>query len=492
MARAGCGLRIAGKTAAGAGRDVGRRISVPAASASFEHSQEARSALRAIAGDPAYGTAALDNPRTLAGLLSDLLPDAPRESGLLLVAAEKNVPAALRDHVRHGMNIGTAISLTASSLAASTAYGRDVCEWVTIEFAIALGLATAEQLAADPQPAAGRPDGAWPTAATDPAAAPAQHLPTETAFGHPAGTPETHPPFAAQMAPPTQPHTLPRPRPRRRPGVVAILGSAVIIALALAGYALFRVSANGSSAAGAPPVTSTPVTSAPGSSTSPSTSPPPVVAGAAPATWGGIWVAQLDSVKVSSGRAALSSTLAKIRLAVPGAQVLTSTNYASLVPNYWVIYYAGGFSDGTEALRFCATRGRTTGNKCLGRYVSHEAADGVYQCYPPVSAPTGNCLHQPASAIDVVESYLTAISLRDWPEAWQLGGKNLGQSYGQMIAGYRQTSRILISHLASNGDAVSVRTLAYESDGALQKYALSYNVQDGVIVAGQSTLISTG
>jgi hypothetical protein len=271
-----------------------------------------------------------------------------------------------------------------------------------------------------------------------------------------------------------------------------MLGSAVVIALALAGYALFRVSAHGSSAGGAPPGTSPPAASTPRSSPTSNTSPPPAVAGATPPTWGGIWVAQLDSVKVSSGRAALSSTLAKIRLEVPAAQVLTSADYASLVPGYWVIYYAGGFSDGTQALRFCAARGRTTGNKCLGRYVSHEAADGDYQCYPPVSAPTGNCFHQPASAIEVVESYLTAISLRDWPEAWQLGGKNLGQTYPQMIAGYRQTGRILISHLASNVDAVLARTLAYETDGALQRYALSYDVQDGVIVAGQSRLISTG
>lgn len=484
------------------------------AAASFEHGQEARSALRAIADDPAYGSAALGNPRILAGLLGDLLPDAPRESGLLLVAAEKNVPAALRDHVRHGMNIRTAISLTASSLAASTAYGPDVCRWVTTEFAIALGLGTAGQLAVEPQQAAGQPGDAWPTAATDPAATSAEQPPTQAAFGHPAVKPDALPPYTTHTAPGQPPPyagqpppyaaspqayathqappALPRPQPRRRPGAVAILVPAVVIALALAGYALFRVSANGSSAGGAPLGTSTPETSTSGSSPSSSTSPPPAVAGATPPTWGGIWVAQLDSVKVSSGQAALSSTLAKIRLEAPGAQVLTSTDYASLYPDYWVIYYADGFSDGTQALRFCAARGRTTGSKCIGRYVSHEAGDLGYQCYPPASAPTGNCFHQPASAVNVVQSYLTAISLRDWPEAWQLGGKNLGQSYRQMIAGYRQTSRILISHLASNGDAVSVRTLAYESDGTLQKYALSYNVQDGVIVAGSSTLISTG
>lgn len=114
-------------------------------------------ALRAIVSDPAYGSDALANPRILAGLLGDLLPDAPRESGLLLAAAEKDVPAALRDHVRHGMDIGTAISLTASSLAASTAFGPEVCEGVTTEFAIALDLGIAEQPLAPPQAAADPP-----------------------------------------------------------------------------------------------------------------------------------------------------------------------------------------------------------------------------------------------------------------------------------------------------------------------------------------------
>ncbi len=172
--------------------------------------------------------------------------------------------------------------------------------------------------------------------------------------------------------------------------------------------------------------------------------------------------------------------------------MLKSTDYASLNPYFWVVYYADGFSDGTRALGFCTAQGLTSRNQCLGRYLSHDRADFSYQCYPPAAAPTPSCSHPPAPPAAVVESYLTSVNARNWAQAWQLGGKNLGQSYSQMVAGYRQTSRVLISHLAVSGDAVSVKALAYETDGAVQRYALNYDVRDGVIVAGRSTLIATG
>lgn len=79
----------------------------------------------------------------------------------------------------------------------------------------------------------------------------------------------------------------------------------------------------------------------------------------------------------------------------------------------------------------------------------------------------------------------------DWPSVWQLGGKNLSPSYSHMVAGYRQTSKIVVTSISNSGDNVSARILAYETTGAVQTYALSYLVSGGVIVAGQSTLLGT-
>ncbi|GAA3368554.1 hypothetical protein GCM10020367_07370 [Streptomyces sannanensis] len=106
---------------------------------------------------------------------------------------------------------------------------------------------------------------------------------------------------------------------------------------------------------------------------------------------GGHWIAQLYSEPVSSGLAARDQRLAKVRQSVPEAQVLRSDDYASLNPGYWVIYAPGPFTDGRSALSFCAERGRTTDNSCIGRYLSTSSADHSLQCHPPVGRPTGRC-----------------------------------------------------------------------------------------------------
>ena len=83
--------------------------------------------------------------------------------------------------------------------------------------------------------------------------------------------------------------------------------------------------------------------------------------------------------------------LARIQAHVPQALVLDSSQYASLRPGYWVIYYQGNFTNGVQALNFCAAHGLSTRNQCIGRYLSHDAAYIAYQCYPPAYNPSGNC-----------------------------------------------------------------------------------------------------
>jgi len=110
------------------------------AESTFEHADEARQALHVIVSDPAYGANTLSNPQQLSNLLTDYLPDAPREVGVLIAAAQARVSESLSEHVAQGMNVSTAVRLTASSFANSTAFAPAVCEWVTSEMAIALGL----------------------------------------------------------------------------------------------------------------------------------------------------------------------------------------------------------------------------------------------------------------------------------------------------------------------------------------------------------------
>lgn len=105
----------------------------------------------------------------------------------------------------------------------------------------------------------------------------------------------------------------------------------------------------------------------------------------------GRWIAQLASVAVSEGSASLQSELRKIQAEIPGAQYLLSSDYASVNPGYWVVYYPGSFSDGTQAIEYCAAHGRTTRDQCVGRFLSHDRQDKTYICLPPGGSQERGC-----------------------------------------------------------------------------------------------------
>lgn len=106
---------------------------------------------------------------------------------------------------------------------------------------------------------------------------------------------------------------------------------------------------------------------------------------------GGSWIAQLFSEPVSTGTATRDRRLAAVRAEVPEARYLRSDDYAALRPGYWVFYAPGPFDDGRAALRFCAEKGRTSGNECVGRYLSDDGADADAICHPPAASPKGRC-----------------------------------------------------------------------------------------------------
>ncbi len=186
-------------------------------------------------------------------------------------------------------------------------------------------------------------------------------------------------------------------RAARWPLVAGVAAAAAVVAAAasvtavLATRAPTASTASGRQTAASPPGNSHPAASSPASRPSADATGTTPAAPSSPAAIANLWIAQLASVPVSNGTARLNTVLARVRRQIPGAQVLDSSLYASLKPGFWVIYYAGSFTDGTQALAYCAAHGRTTGNQCIGRYLSHNAADYYYQCYPPASAATSAC-----------------------------------------------------------------------------------------------------
>jgi eukaryotic-like serine/threonine-protein kinase len=90
-------------------------------------------------------------------------------------------------------------------------------------------------------------------------------------------------------------------------------------------------------------------------------------------------------------------------------------------------------------------------------------------------------------ATAVVEEYFAAINSHNWRKVWELGGRNFGQTYRQMVAGYRFTAHDVVTGIVTHGDTVSLRLSAHQTNGTVQTYRASYEVHDGVITAGHAT-----
>src|SRR5262249_5496168 len=143
--------------------DGGGRVTATA----WEHQREVREALHMIVSDPQLGIPALSNAQVMSNLLKDLLPDAPRETSVLVAAAEAGLAQILLDHVSQGMDAPTAASLAATAFAARAPFTPEACDWTVAELSVALGLAPgvppapaagpATTVAAGPPAVAGRP-----------------------------------------------------------------------------------------------------------------------------------------------------------------------------------------------------------------------------------------------------------------------------------------------------------------------------------------------
>ncbi len=91
----------------------------------------------------------------------------------------------------------------------------------------------------------------------------------------------------------------------------------------------------------------------------------------------------------------------------------------------------------------------------------------------------------------VVHAYFAAINSRDWPRVWRISHRALHETYRQMVAGYQNTARDLVTVFVARGDAVVARVRAYEISGPVQVYAFRFMVRDGVMTFARQTLLRT-
>ncbi|MEV7340667.1 hypothetical protein [Streptomyces sp. NPDC093544] len=97
---------------------------------------------------------------------------------------------------------------------------------------------------------------------------------------------------------------------------------------------------------------------------------------------------------------------------------------------------------------------------------------------------TGTAVAAPEA---VVTAYFEAINNRDYPTAWDLGGRNLETDYTSFVAGYSTTEHDTISIVSVQGDVVQLVLDALETDGTSRSYDVTYTVLDGVITDGTAT-----
>ncbi|MEY9876127.1 hypothetical protein ABH931_005637 [Streptacidiphilus sp. MAP12-33] len=151
---------------------------------------EVREALAAAVGS--YGPAVLGNAQMLGNILTDLLPDHPRERSLLVAAAEAEAATLLQEQVgQQRLDTGTAVALTSRTLMERRALDPAAARWVTTAYATALGYhppPVAPPAPADVPPADAVP-GAGPVGDATP------YVPTQPMSSLPQPTPVRHPPI---------------------------------------------------------------------------------------------------------------------------------------------------------------------------------------------------------------------------------------------------------------------------------------------------------
>jgi eukaryotic-like serine/threonine-protein kinase len=123
---------------------------------------------------------------------------------------------------------------------------------------------------------------------------------------------------------------------------------------------------------------------------------------------------------------------------------------------------------------------------------------GFHDSRPPRKSESTASAHRAATQVRTttspraaVRAFIAAINAHDWPKVWQLGGKNLGESYQSLVDGFRYTSHDVITSIVSHEDMVNAQIRAYETTGAVQTIALSYTVRAGIITQGTQTVLAT-
>ncbi|MFE1045184.1 hypothetical protein ACFW5S_04755 [Streptomyces olivaceus] len=100
----------------------------------------------------------------------------------------------------------------------------------------------------------------------------------------------------------------------------------------------------------------------------------------------------------------------------------------------------------------------------------------------PYADPNDDAYADEDGPAATVTAYFDAINERDFPTAWELGGRNLDEDYDHFVAGFDTTESDELTVVGTTGEDVSVTFVARQTDGSQQAFDGTYTVRDGVIV----------
>jgi serine/threonine protein kinase len=99
----------------------------------------------------------------------------------------------------------------------------------------------------------------------------------------------------------------------------------------------------------------------------------------------------------------------------------------------------------------------------------------------PSSVVRRGGLARPRSPAATVTAYIAAINSHHYGRAWRLGGRNGPSSYPAFVNGFGTTARDTLHILSVNGDVVTARLTAAQTNGTVKTYQGTYTVEKGVI-----------
>ena len=92
---------------------------------------------------------------------------------------------------------------------------------------------------------------------------------------------------------------------------------------------------------------------------------------------------------------------------------------------------------------------------------------------------------RPAGPAATVRAYIAAINGHHYRRAWHLGGRNSSPTYAAFTQGFSTTARDTLIILSVNGNVVTARLVAVQTDGSIKTYQGTYAVEDGVITKSE-------